>query len=126
VVHEHEGLQQSQYRVANPLLPVMGGFVLPGEALPPTLLDPPALPFDPPALPFAPPLLFEPPAPPRAPAPPALAAPPALLGLVPEQRPQLLSQYVLNQSAEHVFQAAQSGQVGVWFGGGVSVQLPEV
>jgi hypothetical protein len=71
-------------------------------------------------------LLFEPPEPPRALAPPALPEPPEPPALVPEQRPQLLLQYVLNQSAEQVFQAVQSAQVGVWSGGGVSVQLLDV
>jgi hypothetical protein len=85
VVHEHEGLQQSQYRVAKPLLPVMGGLVDPGVVTPPPPLLP--VPVEPPWLePVAPPAdgTVDPPAPPRLDVPPA---PP--LVLLPEQRPQL-------------------------------------
>jgi hypothetical protein len=81
VVQEQEGLQQSQYRLPQPLPvePVMAGLVAPG---PPTSVVPlaevPPVALLPPAL--VPPVLLEPP----------FAVVPPVTG--PLQRPQVLSQ----------------------------------
>jgi hypothetical protein len=71
--HPHEGLQQSQYRLAQPFVPEICGLVLPGVGTPP----PPPAPDTPP----------EPAAPPRADEP-AEPEPPPAPGLLP-QRPQV-------------------------------------
>jgi len=60
-VHPHEGLQQSQYRLAQPLVPVICGFVLPEPETPPLPDIPPVLVVLP--VPLAPPLADAPPAP---------------------------------------------------------------
>lgn len=88
--HPHEGLQQSQYRLAQPLVPVICALVLLGVVDPPAPVVPlravvPPAPVTPPE-PMTPP---EPLVPPWAVVPPEPAAPPAPPLLPPAQRPQV-------------------------------------
>jgi hypothetical protein len=85
--HPQEGLQQSQYRLAQPLVPVICALVLPGVVDPPAPVVPPraVVPVTPPE-PMTPP---DPLVPPWAVFPPEPAAPPAPPLLPPAQRPQV-------------------------------------
>jgi hypothetical protein len=120
VDHEHDGLQQSQYRVAKPWLPVIGGFSEPELLVPPIARVPPLL-ATPPAG-RVPPLFATPPDA-RLVVPPVVLfdvteaplvdAPPSWVGCVPLEPPETA---VSGSPCRSVFAAPEAPQPAVCHG----------